>query len=1089
MVIVCEVPASACNLIASAPSSLAVITALPPSAHKSLASFHFNPIPPADEVTLIAPTPSAPSVVPSSFTIVIVCEVPASACNLIASAASSLAVITALPPSAHKSLASFHFNPRPPAVEVTLIAPAPSEPSVVPAVFKISIVWLVPAVACNLIAEPILPSADTNTPPADASRLIASAPVPCVFVNVILSVDAVFAVRATSPAVAIVNEEFFPVIATPPAVDVNSIDALSVPFVFTIRMSSFPAVAEAATLIYASRAVFPSVKSFSSATFIVIPPALVVSAIASLPVDVVSIVTPPVPASISNAVAPVELPIVIVLCAAPVPIFIFWATASLPILIVPPLEFIWIADVESKSKVVAPDSVVAPLPFIAIVAVPSVNVNAALAVVNVIVEPESIVAAPVTSISKIPASISTIEPAFASASICNATPAPCADIKLIWPSSEFVVNVISSAASIVTLSPAFKSKLPAVAVIEIASAAVPAVLVNEIFSFPVELWGENIISVAAFLPNLSVWPSAKLGAITILPTVASIEIASLPVPSEDNNNDESPPPVTESVKSLALLPPVVTVIFAASVPSIDIVEPSKVNAPELISSAPVVVISISAELPWIFTPPLPSSVNAPEDVVKLLAPAASKLIVPVVSIVIPPVPASISNAVAPVALPNAIVLWAAPVPIFIFWATASLPILITPADELIESAPVESSSSVVAPDIVVAPVPPICIVAVPSVIVIAFTDVNVIAAVASIVTPAPFKSKAPVVVISISAALPWIFTPPLPSSVNAPEDVVILEAAPASKLIPFVASIVTSIPAFKSKLPAVAVIAIASELFPAVLTNEIFSLPAVPWGENIISVALFLPNFNVCPSANVEPKLIEPVEVSTVTSPLVSTSSVVTPDNVVAPLPFIANVAAPSVNVNAAFAVVNVMVEPESIVAAPVTSISKIPASISTIEPALASASICNATPAPCADTKLIWPSSEVVVNAISSAASIVTLSPAFKSKLPAVAVIEIASAAVPDVLVKEIFSLPAVPWGENTISVAPFLPNFNVCPSVKIAPIVIELETESIDTAPVASTSKPFEPLCLIIISLSTPILIWEPSLFNETFAPNDAS
>ena len=48
------------------------------------------------------------------------------------------------------------------------------------------------------------------------------------------------------------------------------------------------------------------------------------------------------------------------------------------------------------------------------------------------------------------------------------------------------------------------------------------------------------------------------------------------------------------------------------------------------------------------------------------------------------------------------------------------------------------------------------------------------------------------------------------------------------------------------------------------------------------------------------------------------------------------------------------MVEPESIVVAPVTSISKIPASISTIEPAFASASICNATPAPCADTKLI---------------------------------------------------------------------------------------------------------------------------------------
>ena len=141
-------------------------------------SFHFNPIPPADEVTLIAPAPSAPSVVPASFTMVIVCEVPASACNLIASAPSSFAVIMALPPSAHISIASFHFNPIPPAVDVKLIAPTPYAPSVEPAVFNISIVCEEPAVACNLIAEPIFPSADTNTPPADASRLIASAPVP-----------------------------------------------------------------------------------------------------------------------------------------------------------------------------------------------------------------------------------------------------------------------------------------------------------------------------------------------------------------------------------------------------------------------------------------------------------------------------------------------------------------------------------------------------------------------------------------------------------------------------------------------------------------------------------------------------------------------------------------------------------------------------------------------------------------------------------------------------------------------------------------------------------------------------------------------
>ena len=631
-------------------------------------------------------------------------------------------------------------------------------------------------------------------------------------------------------------------------------------------------------------------------------------------------VKPPVPASNSISIAFISifvdesLPTVIVLAEAPEPILIAPVTASSPTLMAPVDELRESAPVESKSSVVAPDILVAPVPPICIVAVPSVIVIAFVDV-NVIVFVASIVtAAPFKS--KAPVVVISISAAF---------PA------IFTPAAPSSVNAPAEVV-ILEAAAALNVKPPAEAVNAIASVAVPAVLVNETFSLLAVPWGENTISVAPFLPNLSVWPSANAEPINILPAVALIETASLPVPSDDNNNDESPPPVTARVKSLALPPPVVTVTFVASVPSIDTVEPSKVNAPELISTAPVVVISISA-------------------------------------------------------------------------------------------------------------------------------------------------------------AFPWIFTPPLPSSVNAPEDVVIFEAAPASKLIPFVASIVTSIPAFKSKLPAVAVIAIASELFPAVLTNEIFSLPAVPWGENIISVAPFLPNFNVCPSANVEPKLIEPVEVSTVTSPLVSTSSVVTPDNVVAPLPFIANVAAPSVNVNAALAVVNVMVEPESIVVAPVTSISKIPASISTIEPAFASASICNATPAPCADIKLIWPSSEFVVNVISSAASIVTLSPAFKSKLPAVAVIEIASAAVPDVLVKEIFSLPAVPWGENTISVAPFLPNFNVCPSDKIAPIVIELETESIVTAPVASTSKPVEPLCLIITSLSTPILIWEPSLFNETFAPKDAS
>ena len=198
------------------------------------------------------------------------------------------------------------------------------------------------------------------------------------------------------------------------------------------------------------------------------------------------------------------------------------------------------------------------------------------------------------------------------------------------------------------------------------------------------------------------------------------------------------------------------------------------------------------------------------DVVISIAPAESN--------VKPPVPASNSISIAFIStfvdesLPTVIVLAEAPEPILIAPVTASSPTLMAPVDELRESAPVESKSSVVAPDNVVAPVPPICIVAVPSVIVIAFVDVNVIVFVASIVTAAPFKSKAPVVVISISAAFPAIFTPAAPSSVNAPAEVVILEAAAALNVKP----------------PAEAVNAIASVAVPAVLVKETFSLLAVP---------------------------------------------------------------------------------------------------------------------------------------------------------------------------------------------------------------------------------------------------------------------
>ena len=100
----------------------------------------------------------------------------------------------------------------------------------------------------------------------------------------------------------------FPVaasISTPPATAVNAIAASSVPFVFTIRISSFPAVADAATFTYASKAAFPKVKSFSSATFIVIPPAVDVIAIAALSVPCVFVTTivSEVPTFVVNEIA------------------------------------------------------------------------------------------------------------------------------------------------------------------------------------------------------------------------------------------------------------------------------------------------------------------------------------------------------------------------------------------------------------------------------------------------------------------------------------------------------------------------------------------------------------------------------------------------------------------------------------------------------------------------------------------------------------------------------------------------------------------------------------------------------------------
>ena len=79
------------------------------------------------------------------------------------------------------------------------------------------------------------------------------------------------------------------------------------------------------------------------------------------------------------------------------------------------------------------------------------------------------------------------------------------------------------------------------------------------------------------------------------------------------------PPAPSNVKA-----PELVVRLLAAAASIDTPElASTVIAAAFISNVPVVVTSISDELPTIFTPPAPSIVRAPALVVRLLAAAAS----------------------------------------------------------------------------------------------------------------------------------------------------------------------------------------------------------------------------------------------------------------------------------------------------------------------------------------------------------------------------------------------------------------------------------------------------------------------------------
>ena len=142
----------------------------------------------------------------------------------------------------------------------------------------------------------LLGAASISIPPAEAFNLIEDSFVPCIFVITIVSLVPTFVVKDIAFASSVFDENVnwppeiltsLPAaasISTPPANEFNWIADSSVPLVLIILRSSFPGVADAATIKYASWLALPSTKFFSSATLKSIPPLLEYIFIASLPV-------------------------------------------------------------------------------------------------------------------------------------------------------------------------------------------------------------------------------------------------------------------------------------------------------------------------------------------------------------------------------------------------------------------------------------------------------------------------------------------------------------------------------------------------------------------------------------------------------------------------------------------------------------------------------------------------------------------------------------------------------------------------------------------------------------------------------------
>ena len=384
--------------------------------------------------------------------------------------------------------------------------------------------------------------------------------------------------------------------------------------------------------------------------------------------SVVSPVTPNAPPSIVAPVPTVNvlLPVILTLLfIVEIPV-----TVSVPSNAVAPLT----SSVELTAVVVsvvspvtpnAPPRVVIPFPTVNVLPAATLTLSFNVVTPATVNELSNTVAPLTSSVELTPIVVSVVSPVTPNAPPSVVAPVP-------------TVNVLLP----VTLTLLFIVEIPV-------TVNVPSNTVAPLTS-SVELTAIVVIVVSPVTPNTPPRVVIPFPTVNVLPaatlTLSFNVVAPVTVKLSATVTSDVVCPIVTGTPDV-VVPIVIPVLV--SVPLIAIVEPSRVNAPELISTAPVVVISTMAALPIILTPARPSSVKAPAVVLKLEAAPASKLI--------PPVPAFKSNAVANVLLPIVMVLAAAPVPIFIDCASVSLPILIAPADEFIERAPAESISNPVVP--------------------------------------------------------------------------------------------------------------------------------------------------------------------------------------------------------------------------------------------------------------------------------------------------------------------------------------------------------------------------------------------------------